>query len=452
MNENIPKIIKDYINSPYPLLLNCKIMSSDEGYHWGDKKFIPKLLNFKNKEKKSYAEIWIGAHKKAPSNAIINNTQVNLYDLINTAGKEILGINTFKKFGNNLPFLFKLLSSAQPLSIQAHPNKKQAEDGWKREKGKGPNYKDANHKPELISAVTDFWVLNGFRNINDIIKQFKKLNIKYFSPAISKLKKDFNSDETVALKNFYNSISNISLKEKSIIINKILLKAKIKYFLYTILFFFFKRFSKQFREYWIIKVTKSLKEIIEKDYLKRKISLKEKYEKNIEALYGIISIYLLNLIHLKPGQAMFLSAGELHSYLEGTGMEIMANSDNVLRGGLTHKYIDINELLNILTFKPKIPEILGPIKISEIESYYKTPAIEFKLSLIDLDNKKLYINKNNNNAEAFIVLKGSAEIIDVKKKSLFVSKGDTFFIPSIVKKYSIKPKSNYVKIYKASIP
>ena len=234
MKDTTVKVIKEYLKNPYPLLMNCKIMGSDEGYHWGGKKFIPKLLNIKNREKKSYAEIWIGAHKKAPSNTIINDTIINLYDLISIAGKEILGISIYKKFGNNLPFLFKLLSSAQPLSIQAHPDKKQAEEGWKKEKGNGPNYKDDNHKPELISAVTDFWALNGFRNLNDIIKQFEKLNIKKFFPALNKLKNECNFDEREVLKNFYRTISNISLIEKSKIIKKILFKAKTKYLFYVI--------------------------------------------------------------------------------------------------------------------------------------------------------------------------------------------------------------------------
>ena len=234
MNDNIDKAIKEYLKDPHPLLINCKIMGSDEGYYWGDKKFIPKLLKIKNSEKKSYAEIWIGAHKKAPSNVIIGNTNINLYNLINIAGKEILGANVRKRFGNNLPFLFKLLSSAQPLSIQAHPDKKQAEEGWKREKGRGPNYKDTNHKPELISAITDFWALNGFREINDIIKQFEKLKIKNFYPPLNKLKKDHNINQKLALKTFYSSITGISLKEKNKIIKRIILKAKVKYFFYII--------------------------------------------------------------------------------------------------------------------------------------------------------------------------------------------------------------------------
>lgn len=452
MNNQINKIIKEYLKNPYPLLINCKIMGSDEGYHWGGKKFIPKLLNIKNKEKKSYAEIWIGAHKKAPSNTIIDDTIINLYDLISIAGKEILGINAYKKFGNKLPFLFKLLSSAQPLSIQAHPDKKQAEEGWKREKGNGPNYKDDNHKPELISAVTDFWALNGFRNLNDIIRQFEKLKIKNFSAALNKLKMGKNLNEKGSLKLFYKSIMNISLIEKSKIIKKILFKAKIKYSLYIIFFFFSKRIYNHFREYWILKAVKSLKSIIEKDFLNGKIELRERNEKTVEALYGIISIFLLNLVHLKPGQAMFLPAGELHSYLEGTGIEIMSNSDNVLRGGLTHKYIDVNELLNVLTFNQGAPDILHPLKNSETESYYQTPAIEFKLNIIELFNKRSYTSENNHNAEAFIVLKGDAEIIDFKKNSLFITKGSTFFIPSIIKEYTIRPRSAHVKIYKAGIP
>lgn len=452
MDNNIKKAVKEYIKNPFPLKINCEIMNGEKGYYWGDTKFIPKLLNFKNPDKKPFAELWIGAHKNAPAKTIINNSEINLFDLINIAGKKILGEKAYKKFGNNLPFLLKLLSSAHPLSIQAHPNKKQAENGWKRENGKGPNYKDANHKPELISAITDFWALIGFRNINDIIKQFEKLNIKEFSPALNKLKSDVKSNKKESLKTFYASIMNIHQNKKNKIIKKVLFRSKIKFLFFIIFFSFIKKHYKFSREYWIIKAEKSLKLAIKKDILNGKIIINEKNEKTKKALYGLINIYLLNLIHLNPGQAVFLPAGELHSYLKGTGIEIMGNSDNVLRGGLTHKHIDMDELLKILTFKSRIPEIINPIKKSETEKFYKTPVDEFELSTIKLFNNNIYKNSTNHNAEAFLVLKGSCEVIDSKNNSLHVSKGDTFFIPSIIGKYTIKPKSNYVKLYKAGIP
>ncbi len=450
--NNIKKIIDEYIKSPFPLKINCEIMDGEKGYFWGDTKFIPKLLNLKNPGKTPFAELWIGAHKNAPAKTIINGFEINLFDLIHLAGKKILGKKVYKKFGDNLPFLFKLLSSAYPLSIQAHPDKKQAEDGWKRENGKGPNYKDNNHKPELISAITDFWALIGFRNTNDIIIQFKKLNIEEFSPALNKLKSETKSKKKESLKTFYASIMNFPQSKKNKIIKKVLFRSKIKFFFYIISFSFIKKHYMYSKEYWIIKAEKTLKLAIKKDIFNGKIKASKKDEKIKKALYGLINIYLLNLVHLKPGQAIFLPAGELHSYLKGTGIEIMGNSDNVLRGGLTHKHIDIDELLKVLSFESRDPEIIKPIKKSETEKIYNTPVDEFELSIIELSNDKFYINKKIHTAEAFIVLKGDCEVIDSRKNILQAAKGDTFFIPSIIEGYTIKAKSNHLKLYKAGIP
>lgn len=462
-NINIKKAVNDYFRKPIPLKINCEIMDSDKGYYWGDKRFLPELLNIQNPGNKAFAELWIGAHKNASAKTVINGTQISLFDLIENAGKKILGDKAGVKFGNKLPFLLKILSSARPLSIQAHPDKKQAEAGWKKEKGKGPNYKDSNHKPELISAITDFWALNGFRDINEIIKEFEELNIREFRIFLIKLKSDFNniknmnekmsgSKKREILKKFYQSIKSISQREKKNVIKNILKTAKVKYFQNIIPSFFIKDKLKSLREYWIIKAVESVKLAVEKDVINGKLDIKEKDLKTIDALYGIADIYLLNLIHLNPGEAIFLPAGELHSYLCGTGVEIMANSDNVLRGGLTHKYIDIDELVNILTFESGALEIINPEKISEKEERYKTPAEEFELSVIELSKSDLYECKRGHNAEAFIVMNGEVEVIDARRNKIIASKGEAFFIPYIIDKYTIRSTSDYSKVYKACTP
>lgn len=463
MNNNIKKAIDEYLRKPYPFKIRCGIMDSDKGYYWGDKRFIPELLNIKNPGNKAFAELWIGAHKNAPSKAIINGIEISLFDLIENAGKKILGEKAYKQFGNNLPFLLKILSAAKPLSIQAHPDKKQAESGWKREKGKGPNYKDSNHKPELISALTDFWALNGFREINEIIKEFEKQDIRELNNYLIKLKSGLNhiinmtekmagAKKREILKKFYQSIMKIPQREKKNVIKKILKTAKTRYYLNNFFPFFLKNKYKYLREYWVIKAVKSVMLAIKNDIINGKLNIKEKDSKTIDALFGIINIYLLNLIKLNPGEAMFLPAGELHSYLNGSGVEIMANSDNVLRGGLTHKHIDIDELLNILTFESGMPEVLKPEKISETECKYIITADEFELGIIELSRGKMYESKRKHNAEAFIVLGGEVEVTDANRNKITASKGETFFIPYIIDKYFIKPKSGYSKLYKANIP
>jgi mannose-6-phosphate isomerase-like protein (cupin superfamily) len=176
---------------------------------------------------------------------------------------------------------------------------------------------------------------------------------------------------------------------------------------------------------------------------------------------GVLSAYLLNLVRLEPGQAMYLPAGELHAYLgklnpkstdEGFGMELMANSDNVLRGGLTPKHIDVPELLSTLTFSSGMPKVLLPESRSETEGVYKTGAEEFELSVIEIKKDEEFISAENHSADALIVLEGSIEITDSKGEVLDLDKGKTLLVPAASGKYTIRALSDSAKLYKASLP
>ncbi|NIV99299.1 mannose-6-phosphate isomerase, class I, partial [Candidatus Saccharibacteria bacterium] len=154
-------------------------------YVWGSTRAIPELLGRPNNEDRPQAELWMGAHPKAPSLAYHNGRWVSLQELISQDPDDILGKTVAKKFNNRLPFLFKVLAAAKPLSIQAHPNKHQAQKGFQREnEQKIPldaaqrNYRDDNHKPECICALTRFWALSRFRRIPNILTDLQQLNLK----------------------------------------------------------------------------------------------------------------------------------------------------------------------------------------------------------------------------------------------------------------------------------
>ncbi len=151
-----------------------------QNYAWGSKTAIAGLTGRNGPSTKPEAEMWMGAHPKAPSMVICNGDTMTLSDLIATYPNEILGEGVARRFGNQLPFLFKVLAAAEPLSIQAHPNQKQARTGYERENRAGipldaphRNYRDANHKPEILCALTEFWGLNGFRTIEDLRRQLQ---------------------------------------------------------------------------------------------------------------------------------------------------------------------------------------------------------------------------------------------------------------------------------------
>lgn len=373
-------------------------------YDWGCPDKIPELFGIPNPEHLPLAEIWMGAHPKAPSKIHFNNLLTPLNELLNKA-PELLGEDSIRKFGSRLPFLFKIISAAQPLSIQAHPNKQQAIAGFEVEEKSGipvtafnRNYKDNNHKPELLYALTPFKTMNGFRPVEEIIALFRMADIPELSSSLQRFEKEL-CNQNQGLKQFYELIMNLSSEEQQVILSKVIKCAK----------------NKQSSE-WL--AVKQLNEIHPGDI-------------------GILSPLLLNVVTLNPGEAMFLRAGTLHAYLEGTGLEIMACSDNVLRGGLTRKHIDIPELLKTIQFAP-IPKdkiLLSATPAQNGEIAFPTEIDDFLFSVIDTENviKPLRVKS----AEILICLEGEQTVQLADGKQLALKPGESCFIGLTSLSYSI---------------
>ena len=165
---------------------------------------------------------------------------------------------------------------------------------------------------------------------------------------------------------------------------------------------------------------------------------------------GVLSPILLNLICLEPGQAIFLDAGELHAYLEGLGIELMANSDNVLRGGLTPKHVDAPELLRVLKFEDRDVSLLKPEKSNANELVYPSPATEFVLSVITLSSKATYQSLKDRSVEILICTRGKVTIIDRSDLTeIQLRQGASAIVPACVERYSIKGEGT---CYKAAVP
>jgi mannose-6-phosphate isomerase len=297
-----------------------KLQNQIKHYEWGSAKLIPDLLGLPNQDgdhKKPFAEMWMGTHPLAPSQIAENG--VNL--------KEISG---------ELPFLLKLIAVEKPLSIQVHPNKEQAQEGFKRENEAGieidspfRNYKDQNRKSEIICAITPFTLIAGFKEPKDI----------------------------------YDSLGEIS------------------------------------GEQW---------ELIKK----------------LDSLYpqdaGVFSPLFLNLITLRQGEGLFIPAGVPHAYISGFGVELMTNSDNVIRGGLTNKHIDIDEFKKITMSAPFVPQIIIPS--GEPQTCYPLEGEDFSL---------FYIHGGGNVSfpwcghSVCIVTEG-----ELKIDNQIFKKGESFYIPS----------------------
>ncbi|MDI6688778.1 MAG: hypothetical protein QME06_11220, partial [Desulfobacterales bacterium] len=176
------------------------------------------------------------------------------------------------------------------------------------------------------------------------------------------------------------------------------------------------------------------------------IKLYNEYKADI----GIFSPILLNLVCLKPGQAMFIQSGALHSYLDGVGVELMANSDNVLRGGLTPKHVDVQELLSVLDFEEKDINIIASKKCKDFEMIYPSPAEEFVLSVISGNKEIAYKSLAKRSIEIILCTHGKALISDTENNiAIDLNKGVSVVIPACVKNYTINGKAT---LYKAAVP
>ena len=393
-----------------PLILKNTIQK----YAWGSHIAIQQLTDTAPSEE-PWAELWMGAHPKSPSKVQIDGQWVSLDELIHRFPKKILGEKTAKKFNNTLPYLLKVLAAEQPLSIQAHPNAAQAQTGFNREADAGldinaptRNYKDRSHKPECICALTPFTGLKGFRKIDSAVDLLACYCPKTMSEGIKALK---NKN----LKFFFQSLMELPQSQKKTVIQEAIENSK-------------KQIAPDITSEWILK-------------------LYQQYPNDI----GVISPLFLNLFCLEPGQALFLPAGELHAYLDGLGIELMANSDNVLRGGLTPKHVDGPELLNILNFAESEINILLPESVSDCEGTYPGVAEEFELSVIQVSDSRTYVSPKNRSVEILLCTRGNADLSydSGTVKSIHIKKGDSVLIPAAANVYQLNGKAAF---YKASVP
>ncbi len=321
------------------LPLTCPI----QHYEWGSRSSIPRLLGLSHPQEQPWAEQWMGAHPKAPSRLASGEP---LADFIANNPKSTLGTTWAKQGKTTLPFLFKILAAEHPLSIQCHPSIQQAQIGFAAEEAVGipldapnRNYRDTNHKPELIVALEELWALKGFRDPREIQSLFRRAGVRSAEPLLAALQDD-------GLRSFFSQF--LALDEKQVRLLLTELATGIGHL---------PRAEARWTQ-----------------------GLLARYPRDPWAAACLI----LRLVRLDAGQALFLGSGELHSYLRGTGLEIMANSDNVLRGGLTSKHVAPNELMRVLRFEHAPAGILDA-QDSGARATYDTTCDDFSLSLLSLE-------------------------------------------------------------------
>ncbi|QTD98911.1 mannose-6-phosphate isomerase, class I [Streptomyces cyanogenus] len=309
-------------------------------YAWGSPTAIPHLLGVEPTGEPQ-AEMWMGAHPGAPS----RTPRGTLVEVIEADPERELGARAVARFGPHLPFLLKILAAGAPLSLQVHPDLKQATEGYADEERRGipvdaphRNYKDANHKPELICALTEFEGLCGFRDPVRAADLLDGLGVDSLKPYVDLL---HAHPEDAALREVLTAILSADPEEMAHTVAEATAACT--------------RLGGAYAPY---------------------ADIAHHYPGDP----GVIAAMLLNHVRLQPGEALFLGAGIPHAYLSGLGVEIMANSDNVLRCGLTPKHVDVPELLRIVRFEPADPGVLRPEASPEGEEVYETPTDEFRLS------------------------------------------------------------------------
>jgi len=387
-------------------------------YSWGSKNFISELFGNMGSSEEPEAELWMGAHPKAPSYTVVEGRRVSLEALIKKDPGGILGAGIAEKFFGKLPFLLKVLAAAKPLSIQAHPGIRQARQGFALEQASGispaatnRNYRDENHKPELLCALTDMWALKGFRRIDEILHFMGQINSSFYEPCVDILR---GNPGDSGLKIFFNYIMSMGKGEQERLVGDVMSD---------------------------IEKIKNPGNVFE--WIKR---LNLEYPGDI----GVISPLFLNVVLLRPGEALYIPAGELHAYLEGAGIEIMANSDNVLRGGLTSKHVDPAELLKVLSFASARPDILRPLAQGGMESFYLTEAEEFFLTVISLNRGEIYKSPVKRNVEIMICSSGKADIRNLENGiALELKGGSSVLVPACVRGYQLEGEAI---LYKAGVP
>jgi len=382
-----------------------RLLPDVQHYAWGSADFIPSLLAAANPDRKPYAELWMGAHPDLPATVSIDDCRVPLNELIEQAPDRVLGPDVTRRFHGRLPYLFKVLSAACPLSIQAHPTKTQAEEGFKRENAAGipisaanRNYKDDNHKPEILAALTDFYALRGFRPLEEIGSLLADV------PEFRQVMPDFQPTAE-CLRELYEKLMTLEQKDVDGILGPLLLRLSEADR--------DKPFEPSDCEYWVLQADREFSRDGHRDR-------------------GLFSIYLLNLVHLSPGEAVFLPAGILHAYLRGSGMELMANSNNVLRGGLTAKHVDVPELLDNVVFEGGPAEVIEPVKADQNESVYKTSAPEFELRRIDVARDRSFQSQPLDGADILILTDADASTevtVSSAGADLRIRKGEVVFVP-----------------------
>jgi mannose-6-phosphate isomerase len=409
---------------PRPYLLENQF----QHYAWGtrdDGAFIPQLLGFTPEPGLAYAELWMGAHPKAPSRVVVDGVPVPLDRWIANHPSQILGDRVADKFSRTLPFLFKVLSAGEPLSIQAHPNKAQAVALHARDP---EHYPDQNHKPELAIALDSLTALVGIRPFSGILEALARY------PELA----DFIGSENCSRVDDARNACHQEQTEhacflfSTLVGQSILREAELDLSIQRL----------------AGRLSKPSAHPSEEEALF--LTLRQRYT---GADVGLFAVFLLNLIHLEKGQGIFTRAGIPHAYVGGNIVECMANSDNVVRVGLTPKFKDAKALIDILDCDP------GPVSVlassaDPTETVYQTPASEFQVSRWEMRPRTRRREMTRDSVRILLVTEGDVLVrwgVESERGEEVFRRGQSMLIPACLKEFEVQA-TTFAEVFEAIVP
>ncbi len=395
-------------------------------YAWGSRTAIAELLGAPVPAPHPQAELWFGAHPADPSVLLgADGSHTPLIEAVASDPGRQLGEPCTGRWGERLPFLVKVLAAEEPLSLQAHPSAAQAAEGFAREEALGiapgapeRNYSDPHHKPELLCALTEFHALTGFREANRTVELLTALAVPELTVYRDILAAQPDADGLRALFTTW-----ITLPQPAI---EALLPPVVEACI-TLL-----RRRGAASEFG--------------GECRTVLQLAEAHPGDA----GVLAAALLNYVVLGPGEALYLPAGNLHTYLHGTGVEVMANSDNVLRGGLTAKHVDVPELLRVLDFSHGDLRVLSGRRVGPRETCFDTPADEFRLSRLEWDpGDRQPVRLRGPGPQILLCTSGSLRVCADDGRDVGLDRGGCLWLPAADPEVTLCPGAGPVQLFRA---
>jgi mannose-6-phosphate isomerase len=377
-----------------------RLINPTQHYAWGSTTAIPDLLGLPPTSE-PVAESWMGAHPSAPSRVGTADGETGLDRLIAEDAEVLLGSDVVARFGTALPYLLKIIAADSPLSLQVHPDLEQARRGYAAEEAAGipvdaphRNYRDGNHKPELVYALTPFEALCGFRAPRRVAELLRGLD----APLAKQL------DSLLTAQPSYEGI---------------------------------RAAFTQLLEPATRPTPDEVREVAEACAARLDVgSPSPRADRTVVLLAnaypgdpGVVTSLLLNPVTLQPGEAMFVPAGGVHAYLHGLAVEIMASSDNVLRAGLTPKHVDLDELLRNVDYVAAPPIRIAPEVFYGATRVYYAPVDDFELSVTTV-NDDLVHPLPGRGPRILLCLDGELTVMSSGDRNITLCKGESLFAPA----------------------